>query len=405
MFVRLLGAHLCAFVGVLVSGPAQAALIESQKIVAPIYQFSYSVAVDGNTLVSGALNNGAYLFDAATGTQTHLLSASGASGFGRAVAIDGTKALVGASATLANAGRAYVFDATTGTQIATLVATDAQTGDKLGNAVAISGNIALAAAVGDKALGSSSGSVYQFDATTGVQTRRLNAADGNASDRFGSAVAIAGNTIVVGASDKEQGALNQAGAVYLFDASTGAQTAKLSAADATASAFFGQSVAISGNVIAVGARGVSGNTGAVYLFNATTGAQLAKLVAPDGTGNDYFGWSVALSGNTLVVGAYQDDDLGDNSGSAYLFDVSTFAFVEKLVASDGAAGEWLGFSVATNGDRAFVGAHRDNSSTGAVYAYDLTASSSGGGVPLPASLPLLAAGLGLLAWRRRRIAA
>ena len=74
--------------------------------------------------------------------------------------------------------------------------------------------------------------------------------------------------------------------------------------------------------------------------------------------DDFFGFSVAISGDTAMVGAYQDDDAGSNSGSAYIFTLGPMALGHKpkLTAADAAAGDWFGYSVAILGDTAIVGA-------------------------------------------------
>ncbi len=143
------------------------------------------------------------------------------------------------------------------------------------------------------------------------------ASDATAADDFGYSVAISGNTAIVGAHGNDDVGL-ESGSAYLFDITTGNQLAKLTASDAAARDWFGRSVAISDNTAIVGAYGDGG--GSAYLFDITTGNQLAKLTASDAATDDLFGYSVAISGNTAIVGACFDDDAGDWSGSAYLFE-------------------------------------------------------------------------------------
>ncbi len=105
-------------------------------------------------------------------------------------------------------------------------------------------------------------------------------------------------------------------------ADLGDQLFKLLPDDGAAGTWFGFSVAISGATAIVGAIGGDDNgffSGSAYLFDITTGRQIAKLLPDDGGDEDRFGWSVAISGATAIVGALEDDDNGDNSGSAYLF--------------------------------------------------------------------------------------
>jgi hypothetical protein len=105
-------------------------------------------------------------------------------------------------------------------------------------------------------------------------------------------------------------------------------------------------------------------------------AQAAKLVAADGAMNDKFGKSVSVSGSTIVVGAFLDDDNGSNSGSAYVFEKSDdgeWAQAAKLVAADGAAGDYFGESVSVSGSTIVFGARYDDdkgSNSGSAYVFE-----------------------------------
>ena len=137
---------------------------------------------------------------------------------------------------------------------------------------------------------------------------------------------------------------------------------ELLAGDGAADDRFGHSVAVSGSTALVSAlydddQGTS--SGSAYLFDSTTGQQLAKLLPNDGAQFDLFGYSVALSSTTAIVGSKQDDDNGNASGSAYLFDATTGQQVDKLLPSDGAANDLFGSSVAISGNLAVVGSPND----------------------------------------------
>ncbi len=111
---------------------------------------------------------------------------------------------------------------------------------------------------------------------------------------------------------------------------------------------------------------------------ADLGDQLAKLLADDGASGDQFGWSVAISpdGIGAIVGAYLDDDNGTNSGSAYLFDTTTGRQIAKLLPNDGAAEDFFGTSVAISGATAIVGAYGDDDNgnfSGSAYLFDAAA--------------------------------
>jgi hypothetical protein len=151
---------------------------------------------------------------------------------------------------------------------------------------------------------------------------------------------------------------------------------KLTADDGSAGGDFGHAVAISGNVVVVSARGDSLYAGAVYVFryDGATWVQEAKLTADDGAAVDYLGWSVAISGNTIVAGAYGDDDKGNNSGSAYVYRYNGAAWVQeaKFTAADGAADDYFGHSVSIGGDVVVVGAYGDDDKgtlSGSAYVF------------------------------------
>ncbi|MEX2214306.1 MAG: PQQ-binding-like beta-propeller repeat protein [Phycisphaeraceae bacterium] len=313
--------------------------------------------------------------------ETKLTASDAAAGdqFGFSVAVSGNTAIVGAFGdddAGFNSGSAYLFDATTGNQLFRLTASDAAAFDEFGRSVAISGNTAIVGAPGNADAGNASGSAYLFDITTGNQLFKLTASDAAGTDVFGTSVAISGNTAIVGARQDDDGG-SQSGSAYLFDITTGSQLFKLTASDAALGDQFGNSVAISGNTAIVGAvlddddGGFS--SGSAYLFDISTGNQLFKLTASDAAGSDFFGSSVAISGNTVIVGAHLNDDAGSQSGSAYLFDITTGNQLFKLTASDAAAGDQFGNSVAISGNTAIVGAFRDDdpgrSDSGSAYLF------------------------------------
>lgn len=255
-----------------------------------------------------------------------------------------------------------------------LTAPDAQEADQFGVSVAISGNIAIVGANGDDDRGPESGSAYVYNVTTGSQIAKLTALDGAASDIFGKNVGIDGNIAIIG-SIRDDDAGSESGSAYLFDVTTGGQIAKLTALDAAAEDNFGESVAISGNVAIVGAPlddDAGYNSGSAYLFDVTTGGQIAKLTALDAAAEDFFGASVAIDSNIAIIGALLDDDAGKDSGSVYVFDVNTGQQINKLTALDGAAGDVFGNSVAISGNIAIVGAVLANNATGSAYLFDVT---------------------------------
>ena len=197
-------------------------------------------------------------------------------------------------------------------------------------------------------------------------------------DRFGGSVAISGDTVVVGAPRDDDAGFDS-GSVYVFvrSGTTWTEEAKLTASDAAAEDEFGVSVALSGDTALVGASGdddAGSGSGSAYVFvrNGTSWSQQVKLTASDAAAEDGFGASVALSGDTALVGASGDDGTGVSSGSAYVFVRNGTSWIQqaKLTASDAAAIDYFGYSVALSGETALVGAPF-NDGVGSAYAYEL----------------------------------
>ena len=206
----------------------------------------------------------------------------------------------------------------------------------------------------------------QAPVATWTQQAELTASDGTAFDKFGWSVAISGDTALVGAPQHAVGSNAYQGAAYVFagSGSTWTQRAELTAADGAAWDKLGSSVALSGDTAVIGApRHVVGSTfhGAAYVFAGSGGTwtQQAELTASDGAAWDFFGFSVAISGDTALVGAPSHAVSGNSQqGTAYVFagSGSTWTQQAELSASDGAAGDNFGWAVAFSGNSALVGA-------------------------------------------------
>ena len=325
--------------------------------------------------------------------------------YGKSVAIDGDIAVVGAPGDSNEKGAAYVLRTTDGgatyVELAKLTASDRYSvaGEhRFGWSVAIDGNTIVVGAPGTVDWDSvdTPGAAYVYRTTDGWASHteiKLTADDAEERDGFGGAVAIAGNTIVVGAWN--QGG----GAAYVYRTTDGGgtypQVAKLSS-DCVNVLYpsqpcfydaFGASVAISevGDTIVAGAWGhddakydagtysASSDMGSAYVLRTTddwSTHTTTKLTAADAAKGDEFGISVAIDGDTVVVGAWKDDD---DTGSAYVFRASDGTQLAKVTASDGAAGDKFGNSVAIAGDTIVVGAKRKDETNfgahGAAYVY------------------------------------
>jgi hypothetical protein len=315
--------------------------------------------------------------------RTTLTASGGAAGdlFGYSVAVSGSTAVVGAYAANSYTGAAYVFTRSgrSWSQQAVLTASGGAPGDQFGWSVAVSGSTAV---VGAPVTNSQTGAAYVFTEPAGgwvneTQQAVLTASDGAEFDEFGDSVAVSGSTAVVGADGKDA----DTGAAYVFTEPAGGwanetQQAVLTASDGAVANEFGDSVAIDGSTAVVGARGWAGArgespyTGAAYVFvqSGTAWSQQAELTASDGAANDQFGFSVAISGATVVVGAPGGETV---PGAAYVFAASGTAWSQQaeLTASNPVAGDQFGISVAIFGATAMVGADGENAGEGAAYMF------------------------------------
>ena len=242
--------------------------------------------------------------------------------------------------------------------------------DSFGFAVAIEGDFLAIGAPDDDEFGENAGvvHVYRFDGVEWNEYSKLSGIDTVAGDFFGVSVSISGDRLAIGASgDDDFG--NRSGSAYVFefDGDGWGEVAKLNASDAGATDFFGGGVLISGDRVIVGAdrNDENGsNSGAAYIFEYTGSQweQDAKLMASDGVDYGEFGMSVSVSGDCAVVGATGDPVNGVASGSSYVFRFDGNEWIEesKLIPVDGAAADFFGEVVSVDGDRAIVGARWDD---------------------------------------------
>ena len=291
--------------------------------------------------------------------------------FGLSVAVGCNRICVGASNDDDNgsySGSAYIFDLD-GNQIAKITASDGAASDFFGRSVAVGSGRIVVNAFRDDDAGSSSGSAYIFD-LDGNEIKKITASDAAADDFFGFSVAVGSDRIVVGAyGDDDNGAAS--GSAYIFDLD-GNQLSKITASDGASLDLFGYSVAVGSGRIVVGAYEDADNglsSGSAYIFDLD-GNQLSKITASDGAANDEFGRSVAVGSGRIVVGAYGDADNGSFSGSAYIFDLDGTQLT-KIKASDAGAYDYFGRSVAVGTGRICVGAYGDGSFSGSAYIFDL----------------------------------
>ncbi|MCU7959182.1 MAG: FG-GAP repeat protein [gamma proteobacterium symbiont of Bathyaustriella thionipta] len=269
-----------------------------------------------------------------------------------------------------------------------LTASDEGVGDFFGFSVAISGNTALIGAYGNNDAGSDSGSAYVFirDGNNWTEQQKLVASDAGFSHRFGQAVALQGNSALIGAPlDNHAGA--GAGSAYVFvrSGSTWTQQQKLTASDAASNDSFGAAVSLSGDTAVIGARSDDHDgrfgSGSAYVFvrSGSTWTQQQKLTASDAQGGDNFGVSVSIYANSILIGSNFDDDDGSLSGSAYVFVRSGTSWTQqqKLTASDASTRDRFGSAVSISEDSALIGANIDTAvafQSGSAYVFTRTGS-------------------------------
>ncbi len=405
-------------------------------------EFGRSVAVSGDTVVVGATNEGgsgaAYVFmrNGSTWSQQTYLKASNPGAddrFGFSVAVSGDTVVVGAwledsSTTGVNStpndsatgsGAAYVFvrNGSTWSEQAYLKASNTGANDRFGYSVAVSGDTVVVGAnfeassttgvnstPNDSATASGAAYVYARSGSNWSQQAYLKASNAGAFDFFGWSVAVSGDTVVVGAHEEGSSttgvnstpndSATGSGAAYVFvrSGSIWSQQAYLKAANTGAFDNFGNSVAVSGDTVVVGAHEEDSSTtgvnstpndgasdsGAAYVFvrNGSTWSQQAYLKASNPGTDDEFGTSVAVSRDTVAVGAWLEDssttgvnstpnDGLTNSGAAYVFvrSGSTWSQQAYLKASNTGWRDLFGYNVALSEDTVVVGAFGEDSST------------------------------------------
>ena len=317
--------------------------------------FGYATAIDRDYAIIGAWAKGgdetgaAYIFFR-NGTswkeQAKLTASDPAEGnfFGRTVAISGDYAIVGSPFNDdggKDVGSAYIFfrNGTTWKEQVKLIAGDAEEGDQLGSDVAISGDYAIIGSPADDDAGSKSGSAYIFfrSGNTWLEQAKLTAGDAAEKDNFGSAVAISEDYAIIGSpSDDDAGSKSGSAYAFVRSGTIWKEEAKLTASDAAAGDKFGQPVAISGKTALIGTPSdddAGDSSGSVYAFLRSGGSwiQRAKQTASNAAAGDKFGQSIAISGDYAIVGALDADPKGDAAGSAYIYHaIEDFALSVEL---------------------------------------------------------------------------
>ncbi len=303
--------------------------------------------------------------------------------YGYSVAYGAGYAIVGTqnkSAGGVQRGAVYIYrkDHDEWEEQAILTAPDGMDYDRFGHAVAIDGDYIIVGAHSHDANGLNSGAAYIFrregeEWQLGAKITPDDAAQGQT---FGIAVDIHGDYAIIGANHSFVNGNINVGAAYIFHRTndTWTQEAKLTPEDGYQNDFFGQSVAIYGDKVVVSSHfnnSCGDNTGAAYFFtrNGDTWTESIKVAACDAEDYDSFGSSVDIYENQAIIGSFGDDDNGSASGSAYIFTYKDEMWMQtaKLTASDGAADDKFGYSVSIDKDIAVVGASEREN--GAIYVF------------------------------------
>ncbi len=383
-------------------------------------RFGWSVSIRGGTLVVGAYrdnapaqNSGsAYIFYQNMSIPeewdqiTKITASDGAEYdfFGHSVSISGDIIVAGAwgsDAPYSDSGSAYIFYRNQGGsdvwgEVTRITADDGSSYDDFGYSVAISGDTIVVGAKFDDDMGLNSGSSYIFCRDQGGadawgQVRKITASDGEEEDNFGTSVAIYQDTVVVGVPNKDDFG-RDSGSVHIFNRNEGGadmwgQVFKIIPRDNMENDFFGTSIAVSGNTIAVGAHGDDENgedAGVVYVFyqdeySIEDWGRIQKIIPDDGSAGDWFGYAVALDGDTLVVGSpYSDIAPVDDCGAAYIFyrnegGENNWGQISKIYSSDRNLNDMFGNSVSVSSETVVCGAPLAGNyaeiSTGAAYIF------------------------------------
>ena len=251
-------------------------------------------------------------------------------------------------------------------QLAELKGSDTTTTDEFGVSVGVSGPTAVVGTSG----AAYAGRAYVFAKTASgwSQVAELKGSDATPGDHFGNSVAISGTTVVVGAYDQAK----DAGRAYVFakTASGWGQVAELKGSDTVADDYFGWSVAVSGATVVVGAVGHARYMGRAYVFTKTTSGweQTAELEGSGTVTEDGFGTSVAVSGTMAVVGA---EGYAKGAGRAYVFSETEGVWKQtaELKGSDTVTGDNFGTSVALSGTTVVVSSYGQADSAGRAYVF------------------------------------
>lgn len=311
-------------------------------------------------------------------TESKLVASDGDLGdsFGRAIAHNYEFLLVGAPMDGNNVGAVYVFKSTETGWVETqkLLASDAQDNYYFGSGICIDGDNALiGSTIG---LGRGAAYLFHYNGTQWVEEQILEPSSIESS--FSNALALHGNDAIIGTV---YGGTGGQAYVFHYDGSTWTETQLLTGSDTAHGDRFGISVAMHGNYALIGADsddddGQDSGSAYVFQFNGSIWTETQKLTGNDISDYDNFGGSVAISDSYAFVGAPVNTDHSTDPGAAYVYLLSgsVWSEIQKLTASNGASNDEFGRSAAINGYYAVIGASGDDDNgerSGSVFLYEL----------------------------------
>lgn len=231
----------------------------------------------------------------------------------------------------------------------------------LGAGLDVHGTIGIVGAPGREIIWDDVGRAYVFDATNGNVLMHLEPGDTHRDKFFGRSVALHGNLAAIGAHADDVIA-EAGGAMYLFDLTTGNQLAKVYAPNPLDGALLGYSVDTWGGWAIAGAPyddNYGQNAGGAYLYEQITGNFLRDLAPPVRTPEDKFGWKVVADNGVALVGAPDADHHAPNAGAIYVFDLASGAFLRELLPANPSPNDGFGRNFSVEGGRAAVAAGND----------------------------------------------
>jgi len=294
---------------------------------------------------NGEINEGAvYAYDRDSMTLQHYITPDdewSSALFGKKIAIDGSTALISDNNLELgyNQYAAYLYDLTSGEQLFKLLPDPNAGLNRFGSDLDLYGNYAVVGAFTASIGAEESGVAYLFNSATGQLLHKLSALNPVNYERLGSSVAIHGSLVAAGALGTEVMGVGGAGSVYLFDAQSGEQIHRLAALDPEIADRFGRAIDCNEKYIVVSAFQTAtwfNDAGAVYIFDAKTFKQLAKITPPIERLYYQFGFDVALSDDTLIVSEWATDSRVQNPISkAYRYDLNCTPLCAPDLNDDG----------------------------------------------------------------------